>query len=454
MGILKILRDYTKNNLGVAAIWFGMTVPMVISAVGVSLDVGQTYLVRERLSHAIDAAALAAAGSASEDPAYVEDRVNDFIEANYPPDKVGFTIDVNVENYANTLSVNATARLDTAFLKVVGKEYVDVVVETEVTKEVKAIEVVLVMDVTGSMATKNAGVARIDSLKSAAKLFVKTMFERIEDKKDLKIGLVPFSGSVNVGTYGLGKTPGGLTYDTAFMSNPLNLQYFDPLSKSSPSNSEKKRWWGCVLEGATPTDTQDHGGPWNMYRYCRNSSDVVKCDSTNATNDANIGCPRTSITPLTNVRTELDTSIGKLEAVGSTYINVGLVWGHRMISPEYPFQEAEPWSDPDWKKAIVLMTDGVNEVNANYSAYGLSSAASMTNTKLNNRMLDVCDDLRNKKVLVYTITFDKGVSSDTKKLFEKCATHPNMWHDAPDGTKLQEVYLTIAKELANLHISK
>ena len=100
------------------------------------------------------------------------------------------------------------------------------------------------------------------------------------------------------------------------------------------------------------------------------------------------------------------------------------------------------------------MTDGVNEPSSYYSVYGPSSGSGITATKLNNRMLDVCDELKSKNVLIYTITFDNGVNAATKSLFQECATQPSMWYDAPSDDKLQEVYLTIAKELANLHLSK
>ncbi len=450
-----VLAYYFRSAAGVVAVWFGLFIPMVVTAVGVSVDVGQAYLVKERLSQALDAAALAAAANASEDPDVVEQRVEDFLEMNYPPDKVGFTVDIDVVNAPETLNVNATAQLNTSFMRIFGKDTVMVDASTEVTKAVKSIEVVLVMDVTGSMGTKTGGKTRIESLKDAARLFTTTMFNRVRNKDQIKIGLVPFSMSVNVGPYGLGKTPTGTNYGDPFINNPRNIAYYPYEQGTSPSTTNKRKWWGCILEGATPTDTQDHEGPWDMYRYCRRlSDDTVVCDSSIATNDANIGCPRAMVTPMTNNQTELETGIDALQATGNTYINVGLVWGYRMISPEFPFEEGAPWGDEHWKKAVILMTDGLNEPNSNYSAYGPSSGAGITSAKLNNRVLDVCDELKDKDVLVYTITFDKGVNKATKNLFKECATQPSMWYDAPTDEKLQEVYLSIARELSNLHLSK
>lgn len=454
MGMRSFVRQYFCSQIGVVAVWFGIMVPMIVSAVGVSVDIGQTYLVKERLTHALDAAALAAAANASEDSAVIEQKVNDFIEANYPPDKIGFTIDVQVENNADTLAVNATARLDTAFMKVVGKDHVDVYVEAEVTKEVKAIEVALVMDVTGSMSSNN----NIGTLRTAATNFVNTMFERVKDTDMIKIGLVPFSSSVNVGPYGLGKTLTGLTYDDPFVDNPSNLTY---------STSNNSKWGGCVLESLDyPLDTEDHEGPWKMYRYCREEDGTVipNCDTNKsgyypnytytAKREQNYLCPDTPITPLTNNKQELLTSISTLTANGNTYINTGLVWGFRVLSPSFPFTEGVSYSNEDWSKAVILMTDGESTMHNYYSIYGPTKDHDITVNDLDNRILDVCDEMKKKKILIYTVTFDDGVSQDTKEIFESCATQPSMWYDAPTQAKLIEVYQTIAKELSNLHLSK
>lgn len=442
--------DYLKSRAGVAAVVFGLSVPLLVTAVGVSVDIAQTYLVRERLSHALDAAALAAAASTSDDPEVIEAKVNEFVAVNYPPDKVGFTVDVDVTPGIDTLAVNATARLNTSFMKIFGMETVDVYVETEVKREVKAIEVALVMDVTGSMSTNN----NISALRTAATNFVNVIFSRTEDTNFIKIGLVPFSTSVNVGRYGLGKNPDGTNYDSAFVNNPHNIQYQDPFAWNANYSSNRLKWKGCILEGDYPDDVEDHTGPWEMYRYCRDGDDDIVCNWNTADDDANSGCPKASITPMTNSQQTLLDNIKLLQASGNTYVNVGLVWGLRVISPEFPFSEGVPWDDPNWKKAVILMTDGDNQAHPYYSAYGPSSWSGISDSDLNSRVLDVCDEMKAKGILVYTITFYSNISNSTKEIYKQCATQPSMWYDAPTQEKLISVYGTIAKELSNLHITK
>lgn len=445
------LMEFLTDRRGAAAVWFGLTVPLVVSAVGISVDMGQTYLMRERLSQALDAAALAAAGTPTANQQELEDKVRDFINANYPEGKVGFHTNIEVEETQDTLYVKAWAELKPAFMGIFGKERIEVNVDAEVTKEVKALEVVLVMDVTGSMGTKKNGKTRLQNLQEAAHLFLDTMFRPNLDLETLKIGLVPFSASVNVSRYGLGRTLNNLPYGPNVINNPRNIEWTTP---GDNTTAGKRKWKGCVLENAAPQDQYDNSGPWNMYRYCRNASEQVVCDTSNANNDANIGCPKVPVTPLTNNKTELQTGINSLVAEGNTYINVGLVWGWRLISKDAPFEEGASKHDEDWQKAIILMTDGVNEPHSQYSAYGRSSGSGITASVLNDRLLNTCDDLRDEKILVYTITFESGVTAATKKLFADCATTSAMAYNAPTGEELRVVYQKIARELSNMHLSK
>jgi Flp pilus assembly protein TadG len=455
VNMFRLFKNYLRLQAGVVAVAFGVAVPLVVTAVGVSIDIGQSYLVRERLSQAVDAAALAAAGEVSEDPKVIEDRVKKFVEANYPSSKIGYVIDVDVLPGEDVLGVKAMARLDTTFMRMFGMRHVDVFVESEVKKEVKAIEVALVMDVTGSMSTNN----NISALRTAAKSFVDIMFDRANDPKLVKVGLVPFSTGVNVGSYGLGKTPSGGNYDNSFVDlskipQAANRVYYDQFLSNATNTTNRLKWGGCVIEGSYPDDIEDHAGPWKPYRYCRNDSDTVVCDTNNANTKPNNICPRTPIMPLSSDRDGLNAHIAKLEANGNTYVNLGLVWGLRVLSPDFPFREGVAWDNKDWKKAVILMTDGDNQAHTYYSGHGLSSAVKLSNANLNSRVLDVCTELKKKGVLVYTITFYSNISNQTKAVYRECATQPEMWYDAPTQSKLIEVYGKIAKELSNLHISK
>ena len=99
-----------------------------------------------------------------------------------------------------------------------------------------------------------------------------------------------------------------------------------------------------------------------------------------------------AIVPLTYNRAKVETAIDAMTASGSTVIAEGLAWGWRVLSPTEPFTKVEAsahyaadtissYNNPRWRKVLVLMTDGENDVLSNgqeinslngtwYSAYG------------------------------------------------------------------------------------
>ena len=458
MSLFKRVRTYLKDTSGGIAIAFAIMAPVVIGSAGMALDYAQAYMVKQRLQQAIDAAALAGAASSS-DEAEIEQKIRDFFEANYPPEKLGATFEPDVTISGNQVLVAGTAQYNTFFLNMLGIDDIDVEAETAVERQVQGLEVVLVMDNTGSMSTNN----NIATLRTAATNFVEIMFDNTSDPEYIKIGLVPYSTSVNVGSYGLGYDPDGAFYDTAFVNNDLDLDY---------DTGDSDEWHGCVLAEDYPDDTLDHEGPWDMYWYCRDANDNPVCDTTTQQTctgrrrsrtctyttvprrSANYICPETPLVPLTSDEDILLESIDTMEADGWTLGNYGMVWGGRVISPEYPFEEGSDWDHDMWQKAVVIMTDGINTMHSNYTAYGPTRDHDISPSDLNERFVEVCQDLKDKGVTVYTVTFAGGVNESTKDYYEECASNTDQYYDAPSQNDLVEVFETISRELSNLHISQ
>ncbi len=458
-GVLGFVKGYLRRTSGAIAIMFALMVPVLVGVVGVSLDLSQAYLVKQRLTQALDAAALAAAAS-STDSAEITQKVLDFFEVNYPPEELGITFTPTVQIIGDEVIVTGTAEYHTLFLKTIGIDVIDVGGETTVVREVQGIEVVLVMDNTGSMNTNN----NISALRTAASNFVYIMYGidvdeggaaapsdldgmATRDRDYIKVGLVPYSTSVNVGPYGFGKDLNGDYYGASFVNNPFDLDYTDYYNSSND-------WFGCVLAHDYPDDTLDHEGPWDMYRYCRDENDDPYChlnDYGNVKKKPNYNCVRTPLTPLVTSPTELKDSIDTMVASGYTYGNYGMVWGGRVLSSDFPFEEGVEWENQYWRKAIVMMTDGNNTMHSRYSLYGPTQDHSISVTDLNNRFVEVCDDLKENGVLIYTVTF-YGANSNTKDYYRECATAESYYHDAPNQQDLIDVFETISRELSNLHI--
>lgn len=479
--ILENLSFYLRHQTGVVAVMFGMMVPVIVGGVGLSVDIAQAYLVKSRLSSALDAAALAAAASGSDDEDEVQEKVDAFIEANYPGGRIGSTIDVNVALNGDEITVTASARLDTSFMNIFGYQDVTVEASTTVQREVRGLEVVMVLDNTGSMNTNN----NIATLRTATENFIEILFDSVDEAEYVRVGLVPYASSVNVGPYGLGFDYADDSYGDAFVEAPIDdvyASYYNGMSYFTQNHygideddleygpSEKGQWHGCVL-AEDGRDTEDHEGPWEMYRHDFNGDNYYANrnrfnDGVNASYNGTFGdyynsyfgpnmyCPQQSIVPLTSDEGFLLDAADNMTASGATLGNFGMAWGYRVISPEEPFIEGAPYDDNQWDKVVLIMTDGVNTMSNQYSAYGKSNEHSIDADDLDDRFTETCNNMKADNILLYAVTFDDGVDRDTKDLFRDCATTPSNYHDAPTQDDLEDVFEQIARELSNLYIKQ
>ncbi len=506
---------------GSILVTFAVMMPVLMTAIGFSVDLGEAYLVRQRLHGALDAAALAGAASTG-DSTDIEQKITDFFKVNYPDIKIGEAKGLKIQVSDTVVTVSAQATFQTNFMWIIGKDNFTVSAETEVSKEATGLEIVMVLDNTGSMDEKDSkGNKKIDSLKLAAKTLIGSVLPK-GGEAGVRVGLVPFSNSVRVGRYGLGLTPSGATYDNGqtFVKLPSGTTY-----TTSHDTTTTTKWYGCIIEhnphgwkfsttGATTgvaaanlvtnndpyTDDvdDDYTGPWDFYNYCtRKQTDSPtqvpvyrseqQCTTTGSgknkkttcttvqvidhydtihnytysiatSSTVNQGCPYANVMPLTNDKTALNSTVDSMTPEGNTLGNIGMVWGYRLISPEAPFKEGVAWDNKAWKKAVVMMTDGYNTKDSNYSALWLSQSQKLTTTDYGNRFLEVCQALKDKDVLVYTIIFDTGSISSpdesTIQLYKDCATSEDQYYYAPNKDKLVTIFKAIGGELSTLHISK
>ncbi len=440
-------QNYLLNETGATAVVFAFTLPVLVAAGGLSVDLAKAYNVQNRLGNALDKAALAAANSTG-NTSDLEARMNAFFDANFPDDVLGDSLDLDMTLAGNKLNVTATARVETSFMNLFGKNYVTIDAETEVVRELSGIEIVMVLDVTGSMAGTN-----LTALKTASTDFMNIMFSEVEDDEYLKIGIVPYSSSVNVGPYGLGYDEDDNVYGSSFVTTPSSDPFMNP-NDLEYSLSDHYQWGGCVLTDGYPNDTRDDATSWEMYRYPEQCTRWRYGYCQSYRRDPNYYCPVTPVVPMTSNQTKLQSTINALNASGYTYGNIGMVWGWRLISPEAPFTEGVAYDEKAWDKVIVMMTDGQNTMHNYYSAYGRTSSHSVTPYDLNERLEETCDNIKEEGVRIYTVTFQSGINDTTKGYYRRCATSDSMYFHAPTNSELVEVFQNIANQLSKLHITK
>lgn len=437
----------------------------IVATIGLGVDVARAYAVKARMSAALDAAALAVGSSTGTD-AQLSAVAQKFFDANFPPGSLGASPAVAVSVTGDVISASASAAVSTVFMKVVGINEVPIEVDSKVDRQIAGLELAMVLDNTGSMTSNN----NIQAARDAANQLTDILFGTATVHPYLKIALVPYSVAVNPGSV----APSLITTGDAYA--PTNVL----------------GWKGCVVERAganAMADTSAAVAPWTRYNWLPaidNYYDVTKASTVyaspsngNGSTGPNVGCP-TAITPLTNVKATLTAAINAQQAWsrGGTLSDVGMAWGLRVLSPEPPFTEGLPWGTPKWSKAVILMTDGDNQfyklgsntgvnkvnsaVNSDYSAYGRLDELGRigtTNTTtakatINSRLTSVCNAMKAKNIIVYTVTFTSGINQATKDIYKACATDASKYFDSPSQDELKSAFRAIATSLSNLRVSQ
>ena len=463
------LTEFTSRLIhcrrGNIAIMFAFSLIPVIASVGLGVDMARAYAVKSRMAAALDAAALAV-GSSTGTAAQLQQIGQNFFNANFPPGSIDVSPTISVTVNGDVVTATANATVATAFMSVVGINQLSVSSVSTVIRQITGLELAMVLDNTGSMTTNN----NIATLRDSANQLVTTLFGDYAVHPNLKVALVPYSAAVNPGPVAASLVGAGAAYD--------------PISPAG--------WKGCVVERASPNTTADTPAStalWSRYVWAPavdNSYDITKPatilsnpSNGNSSTGPNLGCP-TPITPLTNVKADLQTAINAMAAWsrGGTLGDVGMAWGFRVISPELPFAEAQPWGTPKLTKAVIMMTDGVNQiyklpgtsgtnkvnnaVNSDYTAYGRldqyglvgATTISGAQTIIDGRLAALCTAMKAKNVVVYTIVFTGTQDAATKAMYKACATDANKFFDAPTQTDLKNAFWTIGVQLSNLRVSQ
>ncbi|PIW32023.1 MAG: pilus assembly protein TadG [Rhodobacterales bacterium CG15_BIG_FIL_POST_REV_8_21_14_020_59_13] len=490
-GVRAFIRD-TRGN--VAMLFSLMLVPIVVMGGG-AVDFNQAMNARARLAESLDAAALAVGSSPRLLPQDAVSLAQAIVAANYPAYEIGNLGPVNVEidDTNNIVILSGTSRVQTAFLGLIGIDHLTVNWETEVRRARTALELVMVLDNTGSMSG-----SKISALREAALMLTDILHDNADDPTMLEIGLVPFSSTVNVGSQferAWWLDPDGTAPNHSNNFNP-DANRWDVID-----SMQYESWDGCVEARDIPLDVEDvppsPSNPDTLFlpyfapdepSYYSGYRNSYMSDGTSSSNQlyrlmnsykyagvnpsgaaSNWGCTARPITPLTQSRPVIDNAIGSMIASGTTNIPIGISWGVRVLSPQEPFTEGNAYDDDENIKAMVILTDGENVINgrgninySDYSGYGyiregrlglITSSSWALRNALNERTEAACAYAREQGIRVYTITFQVS-SSSTQDMMRNCASHPSLYFNSPSNEALRNAFELIAGDLVNLRLSR
>lgn len=475
----RCLGALASDRRGVVAVFLAAAIIPAVGFLGIATDAARGYLVKSSLSRALDSAALA--GGRVMFSANRDADIQMYFDANFPPGYLGATVTgptSNVDPNNEVITLTASATINTTFMHMFGFETLAVSAETEVTRQTQMLDVVLAIDMSGSMASSaSGGGTRIEAARTAATELVNILFGADETKPLLNIGLVPWNGKVNVTRNGeaynsLMTTTANVSAFTNPITGLLQSQVYYPNNSPVPLLAPPPvDWKGCAFQrylddGDNLNDADldlyevtKNGFEWQAWEFIGPEGEPLPGSDDCLLAVAGSECRRClshGITPLQNTKTAILDAISELtNPTGTTNIPHGLGWGWRVLMPGAPFAQADPTPQFSRQQAIVLLTDGENYGGSGdgyKTVFGLGTSAG---ADMDPRLLQLAAAIKSGNVAIYAIQFaNSGGALET--LMKGVATEPNSpyYHYAPDAAALQQVFQEIANHLSELRLSK
>lgn len=208
-------------------------------------------------------------------------------------------------------------------------------------------------------------------------------------------------------------------------------------------------WSGCVADRTQPYDTNNTAPtsgstlfPAEQYyendnSYCAPGNDPLL----------------QPVTALSYNWTTLKTNIDAMDPTGGTNQPIGLFWAWQTLSQGAPF--AAPAEDPNYtyKKAIVLLSDGLNTENR-WPSYG--NGSSQTGTMIDDRQKLLCDSVKAAGVTIYTIQVNTSTSDPdpTSTVLQYCASGADNFYLVKSASQTVTAFNSIGTSLSKLRVAR
>lgn len=251
------------------------------------------------------------------------------------------------------------------------------------------------------------------------------------------------------------------------------------LANEGVTSTSTTSWDGCLEERDTvaqsnfapiPAAAYDmnyiNGGTSNVLRwrpiireltYGRGQQGNRTNTTTNYSKPA-YSCPSATMRNL-NVMTksEFNQYIDSLQPNGNTYLDVGMIWGLRLIAPQGMFANRNLVGPNGGQisRHIIFLTDG-EPVSANnrYTAYGveqmerrITGSTGVAQATLHSRRFQALCGAQRGSVSIWAIAFGTSVTSH----LSSCAD-PGRAFQANNTDQLKDAFRRIAREVADLRL--
>ncbi|MBV9833626.1 MAG: hypothetical protein JO055_04420 [Alphaproteobacteria bacterium] len=414
----RVLHDLLRDNYGGTSIMIALSLPVVITGVGMGVDTGAWYVEANRVRQIADSAALGGARAtatgldvatakavAQRDAARngYTGTGGDSMVVNSPPTSGAYA------GKKGAVEVVVTRNLPSLFSRYILGASARTVSSRAVAfappVQNKNLEVAMVLDVSSSMAsgTETRGITKMEAQQTAASQLVDTIVQANQSKFTSRVALAPFSSSVNIGS-----------------------DYFRAATNKSVSGG----WTGVVerpgsykFKDDLPSSTAKYFGDFKT----KHSSALGDYDTFVQAMTSQTPGSANTIQPLSSATSALKDEINALTSNGTTAAHLGLAWAWYMLSPKwntvFTGGNAPTAYDTDKTyKAIVILSD-----------FDFNSYYESANGTANAQFEALCTAIKATGVKIYTVGYNvSGTDNNNRRI--NCAS--------PDQGDLTYTYTT------------
>jgi Flp pilus assembly protein TadG len=496
--MLKLIRSFFKRENGNIALIVTIAMLPMVTVAGASIDLVRAQLAKTSLQQAVDAAGLAGGANPAATEAEVLELAQDFLSANAD----GLVLDIESSSVTTELvgdvkkvNINATAKLETIFLKLANVDTLDVNIDSSIQRsESGGLHVALVLDTTASMnqlPSVGGSQTKIQSLRTAATALVNQLMD--PSSPNVRIGVVPYVGYVRIRTAAEAKNPSipiPAWIATRTRTSPCS-GWIPPGNHCARNDCFVDGVWtinGCITPGQGPTCTFQcnnipHTFTWDgcvgprVFELDGQTITTAHLSSISSpTSPPYPGvpqntwhCPHQRILELTNNKDSVTGRVNSLTIGASsanTYMPSGLTWGWNVLAPGEPYLNSESADllAKGGRKALVLMTDGINAMTFRPQSAPLNDRGYLVDLPspqlAANRTVpdaltsELCTRIKNDGIRIFTVAFDVN-SPETEALLRNCASNPvDGYFDPNDGAELVEAFENIGNQLRNVRLTQ
>ncbi|OIQ50671.1 von Willebrand factor type A domain protein [Pseudodesulfovibrio hydrargyri] len=393
-----------------------LLLPVLIGMVGIAVDMGNMYMTHTRLQAAVDAGALAGSLELPYDPDLSKGVVRQAVEDMVADNMEGAVVtDISAGTEIRSVKVTARAEVKVLLMEVLGMA--DGYVEANAMAGFNKLEVVFVIDNSGSMKG-----TPIDLVKRASNELADLL---IPDgtTPDTKVGLVPFRGKIRLGEAVDGYAKGCVNAD------------------------------GSLNQGIHEDFMDEY---YALPYYYRSYITLDTCSNIPA------------VLPLSKDKRTIVAAIDSQTATGAasgTVISEGIKWARNILTPTPPFTQAG--DKEDFRKIMIVLTDGDTEdgecggsyrasyrpnnywTNA-YYGMGVDTAHCNDGGVLNADMLAEAQAAKDAGIEIFSIRFGSSDNTDInlmKQIASSKQGTDDHYFDAPSVYDIPDIFKQIGKQL-------